>query len=263
MDKTRSQVRREREQTGDLDHTPAGIRAKRAQSLPESVQFALITCLPNVPLGACWGFSTDKKALPYVSALSTDKNVIARRVQGGILVEVLPDYILRAITAVDPSLLTPQDINKMKESLADTYAKFEKWLGSSNRHMGEEVVLGIYCTNEVSSIKYKNTSVPAFRINLVNALALLEKYGFAVAFTGTDGKQTKFMYPRAAMNNLNAAYGGLMLSPTGTGVFIKVKKIQETGAGKKPKAQGTARQPQGRGQAQGTGRPQGTQPRRR
>lgn len=233
MDKTKSQERRERVQAQGKGQTLEGARAARAQSLPESVQFALITCLPNIPLGASWGFSTDKKAMPYVSALASDRNVIARRIHGGILVEVLPDYILKAVAMVDPTAVTTQDIEKMKNNLADSYAKFEKWLKSSNRQMGVETYLGIYCTNEVSSIKVNNTSVPAFRINLVNALMLLEKYGFAVAFEGANGESTPYMYPRAAMNNLNAAYGGLKLSPTGTGAFLRVKKVADTGANKR------------------------------
>lgn len=239
MNKTQSQMRQGREQTRSQEQTLEGARAKRAQSLPESVQFALITCLPNIPLGACWGFSTDKKAMPFVEALASDKKVIARRIRGGILVEVVPDYILSAVSAVDSTAITQQDINNMKDSLADSYAKFEKWLSSSSRKMGEPTILGIYCTNEVSSIKVNNTSVPAFRINLVNALLLLERFGFAVAFEGNNGESTQFMYPRAALNNLNAAYGGLKLSPTGTGAFIRVKKVADTGAGRKPPKQGT------------------------
>lgn len=195
----------------------AHAQAKRAQGLPESTQFAIMKTLSNIVNGACWGFANIDEVKEYYEDLCKDNNVIARKVKGGCLVEVSPEYLISAVRAVDSSLINAHDIEEMKKGMADGYATLEKFLADKvkkePRYRG---VIGIYCINNTPAIRHNGTQYPAFRVNLANTLRLLNEYGFKLKIDG------KVITPAQASSNLTAVYGGLVLSPTQTGVFLEI-----------------------------------------
>lgn len=189
----------------------------KAQKLPESVQFAIITALPNIVNGAFWGFEEVKKCREYGEALKGDKNVILRKLYGGeaALVEVNPDYLLKAVSLVDGSLITKKDIEAMREGIADGCASFEKFLmRNADKNFRSQV--GIYCINDSTAITYKGIAYPAFRVDIRTALNLMNKWGYMIGVAG------KMVTPQDAMHTGSKLFESMMLSPTNTGVFISV-----------------------------------------
>lgn len=189
----------------------------KAQKLPESVQFAIITALPNIVNGAFWGFEEVKKCREYGEALKGDKNVILRKLYGGdaALVEVNPDYLLKAVSLVDGSLITEKDIAAMREGIAEGCASFEKFL-MKNADKNFRSQVGIYCINDSTAITYKGTAYPAFRVDIRTALNLMNKWGYLIGVAG------KMVTPQEAMHAGGKLFESMMLSPTNTGVFITV-----------------------------------------
>lgn len=189
----------------------------KAQKLPESVQFAIITALPNIVNGAFWGFEEVKKCREYGEALKGDKNVILRKLYGGeaALVEVNPDYLLKAVSLVDGNLITEKDIAAMREGIAEGCASFEKFL-MKNADKNFRSQVGIYCINDSTAITYKGIAYPAFRVDIRTALNLMNKWGYMIGVAG------KMVTPQDAMHAGSKLFESMMLSPTNTGVFITV-----------------------------------------
>ena len=189
----------------------------KAQNLPESVQFAIITALPNIVNGAFWGFEEVKKCREYGEALKGDKNVILRKLYGGeaALVEVNPDYLLKAVNLIDGGLINEKDIAAMREGIADGCASFEKFL-LKNADKKFHSQIGIYCINDSTAITYKGTAYPAFRVDVRTALNLMNKWGYMIGVAG------KMVTPQEAMHAGGKLFESMMLSPTNTGVFITV-----------------------------------------
>lgn len=192
--------------------------AKRAQQLPASLQFAIVTVSANILNGAFWGFTSYDDTKKYAEALKQDSNVIARRigVDKDVLIEINPDYLLRAISVVDPSLLNAGDVQKMKEGLAQAEAQMEKFL-ISKADKNYTGLIGIYCVNDTPTITYKSTAYPAFRLNIQSALNALANWGYQVKV----GNQ--FVTPNVASQKGAELFASMRMSPTNTGIFLYVK----------------------------------------
>lgn len=188
-----------------------------AQKLPESTQFALINVLPNIPNGAFWGFTQVSEVAKYADALRQDKNIMLRKLNGGeaAIIEVNPDYLVKATKAVSDKLITPKDIASMREGIALGAASLEKFLMSSS-DTGFKTTIGIYCINDSSAITYKGTAYKAFRVDFRTAMTLFQKWGYTV------GVNKQYVTPQVAQQNGVAAFASMKLSPTLTGVFINV-----------------------------------------
>lgn len=204
-----------------MDHRIIEERAKRqaelASNLPESVQFAIFTVLPNIVNGAHWGF-TDLDSIKSVKdALVADKNVSVRKITNGYLVDVPPEYLLRAVAAVDKSLVTPRDLEKMQRGLSEGLLSFEKYIKKDRPEAYNGMTVGIYCINDVSAISHKGVRYPSFRVDMRNVLRLLQEYRYTIKVGDT------WMKPAEASKSPNL-WSSLYASPTGTGAFITIKK---------------------------------------
>ena len=194
--------------------------AKKAKQLPPSTQYAIVTALPNVLNGAFWGFDSVKNAQEHYQALTEDKNIIARKIGEDCLLEVNPNYMLKAVQMIDSNAITQSDINIIKKNQSDAQISFEKFLINRGKQKNQfKGAIGIYCTNIVETIKYKGTSYPAFRINLQDTLATLSQYGYGVVV----GNQ--LLTAKDAYESGQAIWDSMQVSPTKTGVFINIQYL--------------------------------------
>lgn len=191
--------------------------SKRAQGLPESTQFALINVLPNIPNGAFWGFADVADCKDFAEALKTDPNIMLRKLHGGKadLIEVNPDYLIKATKMISDKLVTDNDIALMRDGIAKGAAAFEKFLMSKG-DKGFRTNVGIYCINDSSAITYKKVSYPAFRVDVRTALNLMQKWGYYICIDG------QMVQPAQAINAQVKLFSNMILSPTTTGVFIDI-----------------------------------------
>lgn len=196
----------------------AEAMARKAQSLPPSTQFAIVTCLPNMPYGTPWGFASLEEVQDKYEVLVKDKNIIARKITGGCLIEVSPAYLLNSANSVQAGLVTEEDVTKMKKMIAEAHAGFEKWLTSKKSLEFDRV--GIYSVNSSTAITIKGQSYPAFRVSLATALNLLAKYNFKVGIKGVG------LVPAgvAVQKYSKELYASVVLSPTKTGAFLRIGK---------------------------------------
>lgn len=195
----------------------AGIDyAKKAKNLPVSTQVAIVTVLPNIANGAFWGFTTVNEVKEYAEDLKKDSNIQLRRVGNNVIVEVTPNYLLQATATVGQELVTQKDVDRMTSFSAKAVVEFEKFLLNKGKK-GFSGLIGIYCTNDTTSISYKGTSYPAFRLPLSKALQICNKFKYMVKVNG------QWIAPQQAMSSGQALFDSLIVSPTKTGVFIEIR----------------------------------------
>lgn len=210
--------------------------AKKAQQLPASTQFAIVTALPNITNGAFWGFTDVEKAREHSEALKSDKNIQARKLGNACLIEVNPDYLIKAVSMINKDLVTQKDIDNMLKGRADAEVAFEKFLIKKGEKGAFEGLVGIYCTNDSTAITYKGTSYPAFRLSIQKVLELCNQWGYMIKVKG------QYVTPAVAMQSGAALFESMILSPTNTGIFIEIKstlapqQIKQMSAQKFPKA---------------------------
>lgn len=200
------------------DYPKAMESADKAKKFPASTQFAIVTALPNIINGASWGFTSIENAVEHTEAFKTDRNIIARKLGNACLVEVNPDYLIKAVNAIDPTLIRKEDIECMRKGSMTAIASFEKYLYTKGASKAGANYVGIYCVNDTPSIIYKEIQYPAFRINMRTFLELCAKWGYEI---GTSNG--KFITAAQADQLGASMFSNFILSPTNTGVFASIR----------------------------------------
>ena len=192
--------------------------AKKAQKLPASVQYAIVQVLPNILNGAFWGFTDMASIKTHYDVLAQDKNITPRKLgDNTCLLEVNPAYIIKAIQMVDNQAVTEADLNNMQKSMAEAKIDFEKFLIKMGKKGNFGGAIGIYCTNDTTTIRNKGNAYPAFRLSMGDVLSRLATYGYTIQVGGN------FITPQQAMQSGQALWDSVVLSPTKTGLFINIK----------------------------------------
>lgn len=200
----------------------ANAAAKRAKEMSPSVQYAIVQVLPNIVNGAFWGFTDMKGIQEHIEAIrNSGGNLSARQLGNACLIEVNPNYMVNAVAAIDPNAVTQKDIQTMTQKRAEAQVAFEKFLiskGKSSEKSGQAFsgTIGIYCTNDVTTINYKGVAYPAFRVDMQTALSLLAKYGYVIQVGG------QFISAQQAAQAGQNLWSSTTLAPTKTGLFVNV-----------------------------------------
>lgn len=211
--------------------------AKRAKQMSEGVQFAIVKVLPNIGNGAFWGFTTVKEAQSKWKAITeAAPNIIARKLGDNCLIEVAPQYLLSSVQIIDPQAVTQEDLNDIMKAKAEAHVAFERFLISRGKEVAKtgklfRGTIGIYCTNDVTSIASKGVNYPAFRLNMADVLNYLSNYGYKIEVGG------QMVAPQQAANAGSALWDSCILSPTKTGIFITIESTLNADAIKKLEVQ--------------------------
>lgn len=209
-------------QNENANRERANVAAGRAKQMSESVQYAIVTILPNIVNGAFWGFTDAVSVKNHIDAIkNSGGNLSARLLGNACLIEANPNYLVSAVAQIDPHAVTQADLTKMKTAMAEAEITFEKFLISKAKtKAGQQPfggTIGIYCINDVPTISYKGVNYPAFRVDMQKALGLLGRYGYKVNVSGS------FVDVQTAAGSGQALWSSTILSPTKTGLFISIQ----------------------------------------
>jgi len=210
--------------------------AKRAKQLPEGVQYAIVKVLPNILNGCFWGFSDASDIQKHIEVIRQDRNIIARKLENACLIEVNPQYLVKAIQLIDPKALTVQDLDTMQKARIDATEEMRAFLirrGKKNERFAGTI--GIYCTNDTSNILFKGVNYPAFRVDFNTALQLLAQCNYGIKVNG------QFLTAQQAQQTGQALWDSAKLSPTSTGIFIDIQYMGTPEQAKQLEAQMKAR----------------------
>ena len=197
--------------------------AKKAKEMSEGIQYAIILAAPSVHNGAFWGFTTMESIKGHLAVIKESApNLTARKIGNSCLVEVNPTYLINGIQTIDPEAITQADIDKIQQAKAEAHVAFRKYLLKQAKQViktGKPFsgIVGIYCTNDVTTISYKGVNYPAFRLNMQDTLIYLHECRYMIQVGG------QFVSPQAAMSAQgNALWDSLVVSPTKTGAFMTI-----------------------------------------
>lgn len=199
--------------------------AKRAKQMSPGIQYAICVAMPNIVNGCFWGFTNLKEVMKHEDVIKQEKAIIARKLKdNSCLIEVEPDFLLKAIMSIDPNALKQKDISIMQESRLTATMDLRKFLlisGIKKPNFGGTI--GIYCINDTTTIRYRGVAYPAFRTNLLTTMKALSDCGYTVQVNGS------FITPADACKVGQKFWETVELSPTKTGLFINIKcmKSQE------------------------------------
>ena len=200
----------------DAVNKAADVAGKNAKALSEGMQFAIVTCLPNIANGAFWGFVSMADVQKHADVIKGDQNLIARKLKRDCIIEVSPDYIMKAAVSALPGVINESDLNNMKKAMAEAEAEFVKFLIKKGKEGNFSGRIGIYCINDTTKILYKGTAYPAFRLPASKVLELLNNFGYRIK-VGEAFVSAKEAYQMGA-----TLFNSFELSPTKTGVFCEI-----------------------------------------
>ena len=83
-------------------------------------------------------------------------------------------------------------------------------------------IVCIVLSNDVTTIKHKGQSYPAFRVNLETALRYMDQYQYGIVV------DNKVITARQVVSMGPSVYEKFTLSPTKTGIFVQVKPLQNS-----------------------------------
>lgn len=191
----------------------------KAMQFPVSVQFAISQVMPNTINGAYWSFTSMETVSSYVEEISGDSNLSVKRIGArDCLVEVNPEYLLKALNLIDPELFGLKELDTIKVKMKEARDEIVKFLLKRGKNgEGAAAVIGVYCINNVASITSKGTNYPAFRLPLSVVLQYLSLMKYSIMVEG------KYINPDVASSMGQRLYDSCRLSPTKTGVFISIK----------------------------------------
>ena len=104
----------------------------------------------------------------------------------------------------------------MNDYSAKVVVEFEKFLLNKGKK-GFSGLVGIYCTNDTTSITYKAITYPAFRLPIAMVLQICNTFKYMVKVNG------EWVTPQKAMSLGQALFDSLIVSPTKTGAFIGIR----------------------------------------
>ena len=191
--------------------------AKIMQEYPPEVQYAVACVLPNFANGCYWGFTSMAEAMSHIELIKKEKNLTAHKIGNGCLIEVNPNYLIRTLTSLGNGLIKEQDVNNMKDCMAEAAISFEKFLLRACKTEPFSNKVAIYCVNDTNTLTYKSVVYPAFRLTAIDTLKYLATYRYQVKIDGN------WVSPVEVARAPQKFYNNMLLSPTNTGVFIEIR----------------------------------------
>ena len=191
----------------------------KAKKLDNGVRYAIASVLPNVLNGCFWGFTTTADLKEHKKAIQDEDRMIARKLSdGAVLLEVDPHLLIESVQQIDKNAFTVADAKNIKEAQDVAKFEFEKFLITKGKKPeGYTSYIGIYCINKVTCITLGKIQYRAFRLNMNQTLQMLSRYNYQIEVGG------EFIEPEDAIEREEELWNGTKLSPSQTGVFIRIR----------------------------------------
>lgn len=213
-------------------------------SMTEAGKLAVVLCAQAFRFGGNWGFMRTGDA-NFKETLETLKdeqpNVKFYRLANGALITCKEQFLAYNVNIAVPNAIGVPFAEKAKERKKQEIEKFRRLLTSAmagksthveKRGRFNELTIGIYCTNEVNTIRLNGKDYPAYKLDLIEALQVAHEWNaknrvVMASAVDASGDRIFDQIQNLAANSkgLSAIYRGLELSDTGTGVFLKLRFI--------------------------------------
>ena len=191
--------------------------------MKNSEQYVFARIMPNTIKGCFYGFIPTQDIIEDLAELESNNNITIQATTSSnqkqySIIEVNPPYLINAINAENRDTFVKGDVEIIKKEMADAVVEFEKFLVQKGKTTeGFKATIAIYSTNKTPSLMYNSRNYPAFRLNLLKTLQILDNMGYTIQI-----KQS-FVPISVAVANLADLWQSLKLSPIKNGVFLNIR----------------------------------------
>ena len=183
-----------------------------------NVNYLLSKVVSNSIKGCFWGFVNYKDIEGIKEELDNIDTIMIVKKGNICICEVDPNYLVTTINQLQSNTYTQEELNLIQQRAADAVVEFEKFLIEKGKDKENFTgTIGIYCTNMNPTMVYKSVNYPAFRLNMVKVLQLLQEYGYLVK-VGSE-----YVDIETAIKDKKSLWGSVMVSPMLTGIFMNIR----------------------------------------
>lgn len=208
---------------GNSIEKAAALFNQNLAKYPIEEQLAVELIAENVLNGCSWEFvRRNPELVKNLEAFKNSKNCSIQEVtynhktrQTGYLVSMKLDYLLNLLRKEAPGLIDARDLERAAKhhqeaiyKLADTMKK--KYRGR----------IGVYCTNDSSSITVNGETSPAFAITLMELLQVCVKAGYGIDIDG------QVRSPDAVYQHFNEVLKACTVAPSSNAILIKIAPMK-------------------------------------
>lgn len=161
--------------------------ANRLESYPEEVKWAVILIAENVLNGCGWEFTrnTGNELTPDLVEKFRNSNVCGiqevtynhKRKTTGYLVSMKFDALVELLRKEGEGVFNKEDLDRAVTHRSEAITKLVNTLEKASVR---SLRVGIYCTNDSSTITIDGNSFPAFAVDLPTLLMACEKTGWKI-----------------------------------------------------------------------------------
>ena len=157
--------------------------AENISKYPIEEQIAIGVISKNVMNGCSWEFVRHNREVERnLEAFKNNPHVNVQQVTyshnkgiGGYLVSMDFQYMLELLRKEAPGLFSQEDLNYIAQHRQKALVDLTKLMAGKFRGR-----IGVYCTNDSSTITKDGKSFPAFAITLVELLQVAQKCGYGI-----------------------------------------------------------------------------------
>lgn len=200
-------------------NSKAREHAKKALQLPESTQFAIISCAGNLKDGCNWGFVPLEKARPYAEALSKDSNITVAAIGNeDVIVEVNTQYLLQSLMAVTAEGgIVNKDLKTIVELQSKAVADCVTFLATKADKLMQGGTVCVYNLNDTNRVVYKGRTLPAFKVTISTLFQQLANMGYQVYVAGA------WRNPMDCAGHMPEVYKSMAIHETRHGALIHIR----------------------------------------
>ena len=193
--------------------------AQNLSTYPVEEQIAIGVISKNVMNGCSWEFVRHNRDVEKnLAAFKNNKHVSVQEVTyshdrgiSGYLVSMEFDYMLNVLRKEAPELFSAKDLDYISRHRTEALQGVVKLM--SNKFKGR---IGVYCTNDSSTITKDGKTYPAFAITFVELLQLAQKCNYGIVVDGTARA------PGEVYKRLSAMLKAATVAPSSNAIFFDI-----------------------------------------
>lgn len=199
----------------DLKYQKAAeMFTKRMEAYPLEEQIAIGLVMRNILNGCTWEFVRNNPDVRKNAALfAGSKHCSLLPIKNGHIVTMTMQRVLEILNKEASGLLRPKDLELASRHRQEALVALDKKMKE-----GYEGKIGIFCTNDSTSITIKGKRYPAFAITLQELLSVCirNRYGLMLGKLRTPGEVAA---------NAEAVVKLLDLAPSSNALMIQIAKM--------------------------------------
>ncbi len=227
-----------------MDKKQADLFNKRVDQLSNGAKFALVLCANAFRFGGNWAVirNTNKDYKSTLEELKQEKpHVKVIQASNGAIILCEEMFLTESVNLVLPGAISTPFFEMAKQREEEENAKFTRFVGNvlagKNSHVVKkdgyyEIIIGVFCVNDVNYIRIAGDDYPAYKLSLLEALDFImdgnkDGHKIYVRAMTAEGVVVFDLVEKLGYNSKGVAamYRGLEIADSDTGAFLTLRIV--------------------------------------